>query len=116
MAKEDGVRTAQRELHLRLYGLAEVRREVTEKKRITRMRASFRKHGVEPVVMHDGIPHEVDCACYDCLYGEVARLRAMARSPRRDLVEPEPMMARTGRAHGGEAATRRRAGGVKEGR
>lgn len=64
----------------------ENRNTVARKKQVTRMRRRFEARGDAGLgVYHAGVWHPHDCACYDCLYGEVHDLRWNARRPRGSL-------------------------------
>lgn len=78
------------------HGKAWVTRLATRQKKVLRLRKAMRL-GPTPVTV-DGLVHEADCICHDCLYGEVAALRREAVHGRRLTKETGvAFTARTGR-------------------
>lgn len=60
-------------------------------RRMARYRKDVRRFAVRPHMVLNGLRHESDCVCYDCLWGENAQLREMALSGRlRTIQEYEP--------------------------
>ena len=94
-----------RERFVCLHGIEAWRERTRKDKQIQRLRRRLSGIAVsgkpaDPAtvkILHGGVWHPLDCGCADCLWGEVAEIKAIAAKPRGVRPEVEYAPARTGR-------------------
>ena len=96
--------SATRVRQIRKIGHAAFRALESDRKRVQRARKSIKEGKTVSGITIDGLWHPFDCACFDCIHGEVAafwkKVDLGYGAGRGYLVECEP--ARTGRYRGSE--------------
>lgn len=93
--------------YVALYGLSAWRERARNAKQIQRLRLRMRGlsttgRPLDPTkaktIGHGGAKHPLDCVCYDCLWGNVARMKRIASGRDEGVYEADaPAAARSGR-------------------